>query len=380
MPFDFLIVGAGLFGSVFAERISRILKKNVIVIDKRAHIGGNCFSEIDEETGIEFHKYGTHIFHTSNEEVWDYVSNFTKFNNYKHKVFAYYKGTFLSLPVSLQTIDDFNKSFCEIDEITQFPMGKNLVRVGNFEDAAIKKFGYHIYNALIKNYSKKHWGLEPSLLPAYLIKRLPLRSNYSKLYFSNKYQGVPLNGYKEFFRNLLDSHRIKIELESDYFKVKSKIRPRFATIYTGPIDRYFSYSFGQLGWRSITLKKEIIDKSEFQPVSVVNYPEPSFTFTRIHEPKHLHKERKIFHSKTVIFREYPIKGDKEPFYPIRNHEDLSKFNKYKKLAQREKNVIFGGRLGLYAYLDMDKTIKLALDMFSHFFKTNGNLSLNNSYI
>ena len=368
MKFDFLIVGTGFYGSVLAERISNVLKKNVLIIDKRSHIGGNCFSDICDKTNVEYHKYGTHIFHTSNKKVMDYISQFMKLNNYRHQVLTKHKNQVYQMPINLETINTFfNKNFSPTEAknfIKKLTQKDKIFYPKNFEDKAISVIGKKLYEAFIKNYTLKQWNIDPKKLPASTFNRLPVRFNYNENYFNNcNFQGIPENGYTEVFKKLLDSKKIKIKLNCDYFKNSQNLNPKYATIFTGPIDRFFNYKFGKLGWRSLHFKHKIKAVPDYQGTAVMNYADLTQKYTRIHEPLHLHPERKLNSSSTLIIEEYPLQNNEEPYYPINDIESKSALKKYKKLAKNIPNIIFGGRLADYAYYDMDMTISAALQKF-----------------
>jgi len=369
METDFLIVGTGFYGSVLGERIANVLKKKVLFLEKRNHIGGNCYSEKDKTTEIEYHKYGTHIFHTSNENVWNYISNFTKFNNYKHQVLARHKNKIFQLPINLETINSFFNKNLKPQEAIDFIKKKinkeNINKPNNFEEKAISMIGSDLYNAFIKNYTTKQWGVHPKNLNQSIFSRLPIRYNYLEDYFNHcKYQGIPLNGYTEIFKKMLSSPRIVVKLNTDYFKIKEKIKVKYLTIYTGPIDKFFNYKYGKLGWRSVKFEHKIINVGDFQGNSVINYPDLKFKFTRIHEPKHLHLERNYAKNKTLVIKEYALDDNLNHYYPINSHENMRLIKIYKEKAKKIKNVIFGGRLADYAYYDMDMTISAALVKFN----------------
>ena len=372
MKTDFLIVGTGFYGSVLGERISKILKKKVLFVEKRNHIGGNCYSEIDKKTKIEFHKYGTHIFHTSNEKVWNYINNFAKFNNYNHQVLSMYKNKIYQMPINLETINSFfKKNFSPLQAelfIKNEALKEKIVNPKNFEEKAISLIGRKLYEAFFKEYTLKQWGggeNSPKNLHPSIFNRLPIRFNYQENYFKNcQYQGIPIDGYTEIFKNLLLSKNISVRLNTDYFKIKDKIQVKYFTIYTGPIDKYFNYKFGKLNWRSVRFEKEFVDVNDFQGNSVINYPEKKYKFTRIHEPKHLHLERKYNSKKTLIIKEFSLNDPLNPYYPINNETNRNILLKYKQESKKIKKTIFGGRLADYAYYDMDMTISAALTKFN----------------
>jgi len=365
---DFLIVGCGFYGSVIAERISNVLKKEVIIIDKRHHIGGNCYSEIDNTTGVEYHKYGTHIFHTSIDEVWKYLSNFSVFNSYRHQVLTKYKNKIFQLPINLETINFFfKKNFSPTEAqnylkiITKKYQKKNYE---NFEEKALSQIGLSLYSAFIKNYTKKHWNKNPKYLPSTIFDRLPLRFNYREDYFNNcKHQGIPDKGYTDIFNKLLGNKKIKVVLNKEYKLGENKIVPKYTTIYTGALDKLFDFEIGKLEWRSLKFKKRILNLNDFQGTSVINYPETKFKYSRVHEPKHLHIDRDYPKNKTLVIEEYPCKNDNEPYYPINSQKNRILHRKYKSKADSIHKFEYGGRLADYAYYDMDMTISAALKKF-----------------
>lgn len=369
---DFLIVGSGFYGSVIAERIANVLKKKVIILEKRDHVGGNCFSEIDKKTNIEYHKYGTHIFHTSNSTVWNYINQFTNFNSYRHQVLSLYKDKIYQMPINLETINSFFKKNFQpeqaknyLHKITKKFYKKNY---NNFEEKALSQIGEGLYNSFIKNYTQKQWNENPKNLPASIFNRLPLRFNYNEDYFNHcVWQGIPSNGYTSIFKNLI-SHK-NIELLHQNFKLNHRFDVKYLIIYTGPLDKLFNFKLGSLKWRSLEFKKKILNIDDFQGSSVINYPEKKFQFTRIHEPKHLHPERKINTKKTLIIYEYPKTNKNHPYYPVNDAYNRGLHRKYKYLARKINNFITGGRLADYAYYDMDMTISAALTKFN-FIKNN----------
>jgi len=366
---DFLIVGSGLYGCVLAERIANVLKKKVIILEKRNHIGGNCYSEVDKVTGIEYHKYGTHIFHTSIKPVWNYLKNFTYLNNYRHQVLSRYKNKIYQMPINLETINTFfNKN---LDPI----MAKNFiskqtkkylkVEKNNFDIKARSQIGDKLYDAFIKNYTFKQWGKHPKDLPSFIFNRLPLRFDYREDYYKNSLvEGIPSEGYTKIFERLIDNKNIKIQFNSN-FEFENNHNVKYLTIYTGPLDKLLKNKFGKLEWRSLKFKKEIINQDDFQGTSVINHPELKYKFTRIHEPKHLHPER-TYGKKTLIIKEFSNSNSNEPYYPINNNKNKILYNKYKNyLKSKDRKFIFGGRLGDYAYYDMDMTISAALKKFEN---------------
>ena len=373
MKSKFVIVGSGFFGSVIAERIANELKKDVLILESRNHIGGNCYSHFDENTGIEYHKYGTHIFHTSNKKVWDYINRFTEFNNYHHQVLSKFKNKIYQLPFNLETINTvYNKNlnpsnaekflFREIEKL-------KINNPSNFEEKALSMVGAKLYNMFIKNYTYKQWGKKPINLPTSIINRIPVRFNYNEDYFINsRWQGIPINGYTAIFKNLLDNKKIKIVLNHNF--EYEDITSYDHILYTGPLDKLFKYKFGKLDWRSLDFEKKILKINDFQGNSVINYPELKHDFTRIHEPKHLHKERNYNNDKTLIIYEYPRNDFNKPYYPINTKSNRTIHRKYKNLATKYKNLFIGGRLADYAYYDMDMTISAALKLYENKIKKN----------
>ena len=364
---DFLVVGAGFYGCVLAERIATVLKKKVVILEKRDHIGGNCFSEVDKKTGIEFHKYGTHIFHTSNQNVWNYLKNFTYFNNYRHQVLARFKRKIYQLPINLETINSFfNKDFSPTEaKDFIFKQAKKFsnVKHNNFETKAKSQIGEKLYNAFIRDYTYKQWGKDPKKLPSSIFNRLPLRFDYNESYFKNAIiQGIPTDGYTKIFERLIESNKINISYNSDY-EYENDHDVKYLTIYTGPLDKLLNNKFGKLEWRSLRFEKEIVSSEDFQGTSVINFPELRYKFTRIHEPRHLHVERN-YGKKNLIIKEFPSTNSEEPYYPINDDLNRDIHRKYKDFLYKiNKKFIFGGRLADYAYYDMDMTISAALKKF-----------------
>ena len=360
---DYLVVGAGLYGATFAQ-IARERGKTVIVIDKRAHIAGNAYTERVE--GINVHKYGAHIFHTNDKEVWEYVNRFALFNGYTHSPIANYKGELYSLPFSMYTFNEIwgvsnpDEAQSIIDKQRQEISGTPE----NLEEQAISLVGRDIYEKLIKGYTQKQWGRECHQLPAFIIKRLPVRLTYDKNYYDSTYQGIPVGGYTKMVENMLSG--IEVILNTDYLSDKEQWDSKAKNvIYTGPIDAYYDYCFGNLEYRSIRFETEVLDKDDYQGNAVVNYTDVDTPFTRIIEHKWFEfgkDESGNKLSKTVISREYSMQckpGD-EPFYPVNDEKNNSLYERYSKIAEKENKVIFGGRLGEYKYYDMDQVIAAAL--------------------
>ena len=375
MNADILVVGAGLFGLTVAERAANELGLNVVVIDRRQHIGGNAYSEKEAQTGIEVHRYGAHLFHTSNERVWNYVNRFTVFTNYQHKVYTSHNGEVYPMPVNLGTINQFFRAAYSPAEARAL-IAEQAAELGdkepaNFVEKGISLIGRPLYEAFIMHYTAKQWQTDPEQLEASIISRLPVRYTYNNRYFNDTYEGLPVDGYTAWFERMLDNPRITVKLDTDFFTDpevgKAATVGQVPVIYTGPVDRYFDYSEGELGWRTIDLEEEVLPIEDFQGTSVMNYPDPDIPFTRIHEFRHFHPERDYTKDATVIMREYSRfagKGD-EPYYPINTDADRAGLLKYRDQAKAETDVLFGGRLGTYKYLDMHMAIGSALSMFDN---------------
>ena len=358
MKYDYLVVGAGLFGAVFAHEAKKA-GKNCLVIDKREHIGGNVYTEDVE--GIQVHKYGAHIFHTSDKKIWDYVNQFAEFNNYINSPVAVYGDELYNLPFNMNTFSKMwgIKTPDEAKEIIAKQIAElNIDEPANLEEQALKLVGRDVYEKLIKGYTQKQWGRECTELPAFIIKRLPLRFTYDNNYFNDRYQGIPVDGYTAMVEKMLEG--IEVRLSTDYFDVKDEIDAD-KVIYTGMIDSYYDYKLGVLEYRSVRFETEKLDCENYQGNAVVNYTAADVPYTRIIEHKHFNFGKQPV---TVISREYSSEwkqGD-EPYYPVNNDRNNALYEQYKKLAESEGNVIFGGRLGQYKYYDMDKVIAAALDM------------------
>ncbi|WP_252238024.1 UDP-galactopyranose mutase [Clostridium sp. VAP51] len=359
MKYDYLIVGSGLFGAIFAHEANEKGKK-CLVIDKRDHIGGNIYCE--NVDGINIHKYGAHIFHTSNEKVWEYINKFAKFNNYINSPVAIYKDKLYNMPFNMNT---FNKLWGVITpaqakaKIQEQIDTLNIKEPTNLEQQALSLVGSDVYETLIKGYTEKQWGRSATELPAFIIKRLPLRFTYDNNYFNDRYQGIPIGGYTKIIEKMLEG--IEVKLGTDYFKeYKDNEDIAEKIVFTGMIDEFFEYQLGVLEYRSLRFEHEKLECDNYQGNSVVNYTEGEVPYTRIIEHKHFEFGKQ---PNTVITKEYPHnweKGD-EPYYPINNERNDKLFNEYKELAKNYPNIIFGGRLGNYKYYDMDKVIEAALE-------------------
>nr|WP_290446180.1 UDP-galactopyranose mutase [Brucella intermedia] len=366
-----IIVGAGFFGATIAERVANELGRKVLILDRRAHIGGNAYSENDAETGIEVHKYGAHLFHTPNKTVWDYLNIFTKFTDYKHRVYTSYKDQVYSMPINLGTISQFFGRRMSPIEAQQLVLEQSRElgdkKAENLEEKAISLIGRPLYEAFIRGYTAKQWQTDPRELPEHIITRLPVRYNFDNRYFNDAYEGLPVDGYTAIFERMLFHPLIHIQTGVDYFNVKNQIPAGKPVVYTGPIDKFFDYKAGELGWRTIDFEPEILQVGDFQGTAVMNYADEDVPYTRILEFRHFNPERDYQKEKTIIVREYSRfaqRGD-EPYYPIDTQKDKQTYLVYKAMADAEKDVIFGGRLGTYRYLDMHQAIGAALKCFDN---------------
>jgi UDP-galactopyranose mutase len=396
MKYDLLVIGAGIFGLTIAHQSATRLGKRVLVIDKRNHIGGNAYSEFDPETGIEVHQYGAHLFHTSNKKVWDYVNQFTSFTNYVHRVYTTHKRPnskepeVFAMPINLHTINQFfGKSYTPNEAKELISLQAQIDRQPqNLAEQGISLIGKPLFDAFIKNYTAKQWQTPAEELSASIIKRLPVRYNYDNRYFNNSFEGLPLDGYEQLFQKMIDnanlsSGSVTVQLETDFFESDdlTALKGQIPIVFTGAIDRYFEFSEGELSWRSLDLVKEVHNTADFQGCPVMNYADLEPEYTRVHEFKHFHPERQEpnaqnakypgyadDNNKTVIVKEYSKTWSQgqEPYYPVNTALDQAKFQKYQHLAKAEKEqfkVIFGGRLGEYAYFDMDQVFASALNSF-----------------
>ena len=369
--YDYLIVGSGLFGSIFAYEANKKGKK-CLVIDKRDHIGGNIYCEDIED--INVHKYGAHIFHTNNKEVWDYVNSFAEFNRYTNCPVANYKGELYNLPFNMNTFYQLWKVKTPqeaISKIEEQVKEANIEEPQNLEEQAIKLVGKDIYEKLIKGYTEKQWGKKATELPSFIIKRLPVRLTFDNNYFNDKYQGIPVGGYNKIIEKMLEN--VDVKLNTDFFENREELEDMAEKIvFTGMIDEFYDYKFGTLEYRSLKFEHETLEEENYQGNAVVNYTEYDIPYTRIIEHKHFEYGNQ---PKTVITREYPAtwnKGD-EPYYPINNDENNELYSKYKELADKEENVIFGGRLAEYKYYDMHNVIEKALEAVNKEFIENKEL-------
>lgn len=355
--YDYLIVGCGLFGAVFAHE-ARKKGKSVLFIEKRNHIGGNIYCELQED--ILVHKYGAHIFHTSNKRVWEYVNQFVEFNNFINAPIANYKGEIYNLPFNMNT---FSKMFHistpqQAQEIIEAQRGEIKGEPQNLEEQAISLVGREVYTKLIKGYTEKQWGRDCKDLPAFIIKRLPVRYTYNNNYFNDRYQGIPVEGYTALVEKLIDG--CDVLLNTDFFSDKEKyLAMADICLYTGMIDAFYDYCYGELGYRSLRFENETLDMQNYQGVAVVNYTEREIPYTRVIEHKHFAFGTQ---EKTIITKEYPADwvAGMEPYYPINDAKNTELYQKYADLAANETKILFGGRLAQYKYYDMDKCVEAAL--------------------
>ena len=366
---DLIVAGSGFFGATIAERCADELGLRVLVLERRAHLGGNAWSETDPDTGIEVHTYGSHLFHTNSEEVWTYVNRFSGFSNYRHRVITRHRDRFFTMPLNLGTLSTLFGRFltpADAKAIVAAEVAESgITHPANLEEKAISLVGRSMYEAFIKGYTEKQWQTDPRALPADIITRLPVRFTFDDFYFNDRFEGLPLTGYGEIFKRMFATPGITALTGVDYFDVKPQLPAAVPVIYTGPVDRYFGFSQGELGWRTLDFQREVVPAGDFQGASVVNYPDADVAFTRIHEFRHLHPERSYRADKTVIFKEFSrfaARGD-EPYYPINTPTDKARYDAYRVMAEAEPGVIFGGRLGTYRYLDMHQAIGAALRVF-----------------
>jgi UDP-galactopyranose mutase len=370
-----VVVGSGFYGSTIARLFVEKFDGEVLIIEKRSHIGGNAWSSRDESTGIEIHHYGTHLFHTSNIKVLNFLRRFTDFNNYQHKVWTNHNNKIYSLPINLLTISQiYEKALSPTEarallELESLSHRTDPNRSESLEKWAISKVGKKIYDSLIRDYTQKQWQVAPSNLPSEIISRLPIRFNFDNRYFNDDFEGLPIDGYGDLFKKILNHPRITVSLNTDYFETAYFNDESVKQIFSGPIDRYFNYRYGLLGWRTLDFLVERQPVGDFQGTSVMNFSDLSVPYTRIHEFKHLHPEREQALNETIIMREFSrfaLSSD-EPYYPISSKEDREKIFLYRKEVAKTPNVIFGGRLGTYKYLDMHAAIASAFVDFEQNF-------------
>jgi UDP-galactopyranose mutase len=369
---DLVVIGSGFFGLTIAEQCATDLGLRVLVVDRRDHIGGNAYSAPEPETGIEVHRYGAHLFHTSNARVWEYATRFTAFTSYQHRVFSAYKGRVYPMPINLGTICEYFGRLMSPDEaralVTEQSAEVAPGTAANLEQKAISLIGRPLYEAFIRGYTYKQWQTDPVELPAEIITRLPVRYTFDNRYFSDTYQGLPVDGYTAWLTRMADHPNIEVRLSTEFADLRASTVGQVPVVYTGPLDAYFGFAAGDLGWRTLDFEQEVLPTGDFQGTSVMNYADEDVPYTRIHEFRHFHPERDWYpDDKTVIMREYSRfagRGD-EPYYPINTAEDRARLLTYREWADAERGVLFGGRLGTYQYLDMHMAIGAALSMYDN---------------
>lgn len=359
LTYDYLIVGSGFAGATLAERIASQLNASVVIVEKRDHIGGLAYDYVDIN-GILVGKYGAHIFHTNNEIVWKYVNRFAEFNNYVHRVDAFYQGRFFALPLNLDTINDFFGTRMSAAELPMFldTIREPIPYPKNAEEAVISRVGWALYEAFYRNYTEKQWGMDPRDLDASVTMRLPIRMNNDKRYFADQWQGVPKEGFAGLFQRMLANRNIHLLLNTEFKEALKGIRFN-KLIYTGPIDAYFDYALGKLPYRSIDFRFETINREYFQQRAIINYPN-DHEYTRCVEFKRLYQQKGV---QTTVSREYPCWNDEEPYYPVSSPKNREMYRRYRELADSTPNTLFCGRLGTYEYCNMDQCIAQALTLF-----------------
>lgn len=357
--FDYLIVGAGYAGSVLAERLAADSGKKVVLVDKRPHIGGNAYDHYND-AGILVHKYGPHIFHTNSREVFEYLSRFTEWRQYEHRVQASVDGQLLPIPINLDTVNKLYGLKLTSFEVEEFfaSVAERKEKIRTSEDVIVNKVGRELYEKFFRNYTRKQWDLDPSELDSMVTARVPVRTNRDDRYFTDTYQDMPLHGYTRMFENMLNHPNIRIMLNTDYREIE-QIIPFREMIYTGPIDEFFEFRFGKLPYRSLEFKHQTIDKEVYQPAPVVNYPN-EHPYTRITEFKYLTGQE---HHKTSIVYEYP-RAEGDPYYPVPRPENAEIYKKYEELAKATKGVHFAGRLATYKYYNQDQVVAQALTLYA----------------
>ncbi len=370
MNADLVVVGSGLFGLTIAERCASELGLAVLVVERRPHIGGNAYSEREPETGIEVHRYGAHLFHTSNARVWEYANRFTAFTGYQHRVYSIHEGRVYPLPINLGTICEFFGTAMTPDQaralIAAQAAEEQASQAANLEQKAISLIGRPLYEAFIRGYTSKQWQTDPLKLPAEIITRLPVRYTFDNRYFSDTFEGLPVDGYTAWLERMIDHPNIEIRLNVDFSLIRSDVIGSVPVVYTGALDAYFDYVAGDLGWRTLDFELEVAGTGDFQGTAVMNYADEDIPFTRIIEFRHFYPERDWYpEDRTVIMREYSRFADRsdEPYYPINSADDRARLLTYRQMADQEQGVYFGGRLGTYKYLDMHMAIASALSMF-----------------
>ncbi|WP_418276176.1 UDP-galactopyranose mutase [Isoptericola jiangsuensis] len=372
MNADLVVVGTGFFGLTVAERLADAGRR-VLMIDRRDHLGGNAYSEAEPTTGIEVHRYGAHLFHTSNERVWEYVNRFTSFTDYTHRVYTTHRGEVYPMPINLGTINQFFRS-AHGPAAARALLAEQAAELdgkepANLDEQGVRLIGRPLYEAFIREYTAKQWQTDPRDLPASVISRLPVRYTYDNRYFNDTHQGLPVDGYTAWLERMADHPNIEVRLGVDFFDTSQPVHReavvgQVPVVYTGPVDRYFGYAEGELSWRTLDFESEVLDVGDFQGTSVMNYADADVPFTRIHEFRHFHPERDYPSDRTVIMREFSRFASRsdEPYYPVNTPEDRARLLRYRELMGGEREVHFGGRLGTYQYLDMHMAIGAALSM------------------
>jgi UDP-galactopyranose mutase len=369
--FDFLVVGCGLAGSVIAERLATQLNKKVLIVEKRNHVAGNTYDYYDD-AGILVHKYGPHIFHTNSKEIFNYLGKFTEWRPYEHRVLASVDGMLVPLPINLTTINELYGLRLSSKEVDAFleSMSEHRQRIATSEDVVLSKVGKDLYHKFFKGYTRKQWGLDPSELDASVIARIPTRSNRDDRYFTDTYQSMPKHGYTRMISNMLSHPNIKVMLNTDYKEIVDVI-PYANMVYTGPVDYYFDYCYGQLPYRSIEFKFETYETERFQKTGTVNYPN-EHSYTRITEFKYLTGQQ---HAKTSVVYEFP-RADGDPYYPVPRPENSELYKKYQQLAEKLPNTWFTGRLATYKYYNMDQVVAQSLSVFKEIALSQSNFQVN----
>lgn len=360
MKYKYVVVGAGIAGLTVAEKIASELNEKVLIIEKRNHIGGNIYDSYNED-GILIHNYGPHIFHTNDKEVYDYLSKFTKWNDFWHRVLSYVDGNLIPMPIGVETINKLYNLNLSCDEVEEFIKKKavDIPEINTSKDVALSKVGEEIYRKFFENYTKKQWGMDPALIDTSVISRIPIRYNRDTRYFADKYQGMPKHGYTKMCENMVNNKNIRIMLNTDYKEVIDDIDYE-KLIYTGPADYYYDYKYGKLAYRSINFVFETLDIEKYQEAPVVNYPN-DYDFTRVTEFKQLTWQDC---KKTTILKEFPC-DEGEPYYPYPTKEYKEQFALYRKEIEKEEKVLFLGRLAEYRYYNMDAVIRSAIDLFNN---------------
>jgi UDP-galactopyranose mutase len=358
--FDYMIVGAGFAGSVLAERLASGSDKKVVIVDRRPHVGGNAYDCHDAQ-GILIHRYGPHIFHTNSKEVFDYLSRFTEWRQYQHRVRASVDGMLVPVPINLDTVNALYGLSLNSQQLTQFfaDRAERRESVKTSEDVIVGKVGRELYEKFFKHYTRKQWGLDPSELEAQVTARVPVRTNRDDRYFTDTYQAMPLHGFTRMFEKMLAHPNIKILLNCDFREVRNII-PHRELIYTGPVDSFFDFRFGKLPYRSLEFRHETLNCERHQPVAVVNYPN-DYAYTRVTEFKHLTGQK---HPRTSIVYEYPVPDNGDPYYPVPQPQNAVLYKKYEALADATPKVHFAGRLGTYRYYNMDQVVAQALSLYA----------------